>query len=126
MIEMTGTATLQYIGATAVLRAYGDIDIATIDALRTPMEKALLHEGPGVVVDLTDVTYLDSAGVRLLFDLRRRLSPAITLVMVLPGNSLIRKVIELVCLPAVVPVYPTLASALDACTQADGSADPRS
>lgn len=52
-------------GAVTVT-ADGDIDLATVDSFRAAMDEAA-ERATGIVVDLTGVTYCDSAGVRALF-----------------------------------------------------------
>ncbi|MFI7609176.1 STAS domain-containing protein [Micromonospora sp. NPDC049366] len=49
------------------LRPVGEIDLATADALDAALADALGRPGvTEVVVDLTDVTFLDSSGIRAL------------------------------------------------------------
>ncbi|MFF7253484.1 STAS domain-containing protein [Streptomyces microflavus] len=48
---------------TALLRAVGEIDMSNTDALAAALDATT---GP-LVVDLTDVEYLDSAGLSVLF-----------------------------------------------------------
>jgi anti-sigma B factor antagonist len=48
-----------------VLRAAGDLDVATVPRLLLEVP-ALIADAVGVVLDLTDVTFLDSSGVRLV------------------------------------------------------------
>ena len=51
----------------------GEIDISNADAVRLQIEEAVPNHAIGLVVDLTRVRYLDSSGIRLLFDVARRL-----------------------------------------------------
>ncbi|NMI00349.1 STAS domain-containing protein [Pseudonocardia acidicola] len=52
----------------------GEVDISTEDVLRTAVERALATQ-PAVIVDLTEVTFLASAGVRVLLDAGERSRP---------------------------------------------------
>jgi len=51
-----------------VLRARGEIDVASVPAFREQLEVALGRDTPLVVVDMTDVQFIDSAGLRVLAD----------------------------------------------------------
>ncbi|GHJ48144.1 hypothetical protein Cs7R123_54860 [Catellatospora sp. TT07R-123] len=54
----------------AVVRVRGEIDLLTADALRDELCNAL-RTAPTVMVDLAEVGFLDSTGVRSLFDAYR-------------------------------------------------------
>ncbi|MCF2527151.1 STAS domain-containing protein [Yinghuangia soli] len=56
-------------GGTAVVRAEGEMDIATADALRDRLVAALA-EHTEVTVDLSAVTFIDCAGLRGLLAAR--------------------------------------------------------
>jgi anti-anti-sigma factor len=49
-----------------VLAVSGDIDLANVDEFESAMSKAR-NGSPALTVDLTDVSYCDSAAVRALF-----------------------------------------------------------
>ena len=57
----------------AMLRLSGDIDLATADDVVARGAKLLTHRPPGVplIVDLGEVTFLDSSGLSALVRLRR-------------------------------------------------------
>jgi anti-sigma B factor antagonist len=60
-------------GPEAVVVARGEIDLATQSALRDALEEAS-ESAEAVVLDLTDVSFLDSSGLRVLAQWKRRLS----------------------------------------------------
>jgi anti-anti-sigma factor len=71
----------------------GEIDLATAPQLREELDKAAAH-GASVLVDLTAVKYLDSAGVSVLFDvaykdLRLRVTDATAVATVIRISGLI-------------------------------------
>ncbi|GAB1823372.1 STAS domain-containing protein [Herbidospora sp. RD11066] len=51
-------------GTVTVLAVSGDLDTMTAGALR---ERIAGVDGSGLVLDLSEVTFIDSAGIRLLF-----------------------------------------------------------
>ncbi|QJY47516.1 STAS domain-containing protein [Pseudonocardia broussonetiae] len=52
---------------TVTVAVAGDVDLSAADALRTAVGDAVASGSP-VVLDLTAVRYLDSAGVKVLFE----------------------------------------------------------
>ena len=54
---------------TTVLAAVGEIDMSNVDAFATALDQAAgaREDGRPLVVDLTAVEYLDSAGLAVLF-----------------------------------------------------------
>jgi anti-anti-sigma factor len=80
----------------SVARVRGEIDLSNADAIFSTLARAGASAPDGVIVDLSEVEYLDSAGVRLLFRLARALGEANrTLRTVVPGDATIRRVLEL-------------------------------
>jgi anti-anti-sigma factor len=68
---------------------------------------------PGVLVlDLTGIHFMDSQGVRLVGDLRRRLQPRIPVRVVAAPGGVVSRVLEVTGLRRDIPVYDTLAEAL--------------
>lgn len=61
------------VGAVPVVRVGGDLDIATVAQLRTQLLDLADERPPAVVVDLSEVTFLDSTGIGVLIGARRRL-----------------------------------------------------
>lgn len=98
-----------------VARVSGEIDISTADEV----QEAILEEAGsaidgGLVVDLSDVGFLDSSGVRLLFSLHRVLTEqGRPMALVVPEASRIRSVLSIVDIARVVWLSPTLDGAID-------------
>jgi anti-sigma B factor antagonist len=59
----------------AVLNVHGEVDIETAPALRAALLPVLEHQSGPVVIDLSEVSFMDSTGVHLLVDTSRRLEP---------------------------------------------------
>jgi anti-sigma B factor antagonist len=79
-----------------VLRATGELDIASVPAM-LPLVSGLVDGARRVVLDLTSVTFFDSSGVRLVDRLLRecRRTGAPVRVVAPPGNRA-RRVLEVV------------------------------
>ena len=74
----------------------GEIDLANAAAVEDEIREAVSNQPVIVSVDLTDLNYMDSAGVRILFTLASRLQALrITLELIVPPGSSTRRLIEL-------------------------------
>ena len=58
---------------TLTLAGHGEIDFATLDTLTTELVKAANSDVETVVVDLQQVTYIDSSGLGVLVGAHKRL-----------------------------------------------------
>jgi anti-anti-sigma factor len=90
---------------SARVTLHGEIDLSNARAVETEMFAALNNRLTAVSVDLTGLTYIDSAGLRILFALAKRLELLqISLDVVVSSDSVVRRVIELSGLPSQVPL----------------------
>jgi anti-anti-sigma factor len=95
-----------------VIRLDGDVDLARAPALREELRRRVANEDRGLVIDLGEVRYLDSAGVNVLFEVAEDLSNrGLRLGVVVPEGSLLDRVIELVDLRSVAAVERTVDAA---------------
>src|SRR5689334_8321368 len=93
---MTLEALPDRAGGTIVLRATGELDVAVVPT-RLPEVPALVSAAESVVLDLTDVTFFDSSGVRLVDHLTRECDARATpFRVVAPPGGPPRRVLELV------------------------------
>lgn len=99
-----------------IARLRGEIDLSNADEISAELEAAADArgaDGAGLILELSDVDYLDSAGVRMLFRVARAVSDAGgTVRVVVPRDGQIRRVLELAELTLVVPVEETEDDAL--------------
>jgi anti-sigma B factor antagonist len=58
-------------GALLVLRLRGDLDMAAVPAVEQTVER-LPRDRDGMVVDIAELQFLDSTGLRLLLTLQQR------------------------------------------------------
>ena len=90
----------------------GEIDISNSIELETELSHSVPNDARGLVLDLSGVTFIDSSGIRALFDLAARLGGhRQVLHLVLPEESQLRRTLGLLQIPAVMPVFPDLDSA---------------
>ena len=83
----------------------GEIDLANVAVVDAEINDGL-DDRSRVVVDLTATSYIDSAGLRMLFALARKLGGRLTIV--LPESSPLRRVITMVGLARVAALVETL------------------
>ena len=85
----------------------GEIDLSNAAAIESELRGAISHQPRAVLVDLTDLTYLNSAGIRILFTLASWLEPLrIMMKLIVPLDSPIRRLIELSGLPSLAYLRP--------------------
>lgn len=106
---------VEYHDAVGVVSVGGEVDIIQAHALRDRLLGAVRNEDLGLVIDLSEATYIDSVGVSLLFELAERLGERqLKLAVVLPEDGLVERVLTMVHLRSVAEVRPTVDAALSA------------
>jgi anti-anti-sigma factor len=91
----------------------GEIDLSNADALEAELVGAAPDAARAVVLDLGATSYLDSAGVRLVFRLARRLHECgQTLHLVAPVDAPVRRVVVLTHMQEVATLDATAEEAL--------------
>jgi anti-anti-sigma factor len=97
----------------AVTQLIDDIDLGNSARLYREMLDGMSDDAVGLVVDLSEVRHIDSAGIRMLHKLAGWLAQRrLELRVVVPDASSVRRVLELSCFDAHVPVTSTVDSAV--------------
>jgi anti-sigma B factor antagonist len=104
---------LAYQNGIAVLKVGGDIDLATVSALEAAIEEALTPKPTGLVIDLSAVGFLASAGLQALVATHNSVSQSAHFAVVANSASTSRP-IQLTGLDQIFALYPTLGEALTA------------
>lgn len=111
----------EHVGPVLVAHLTGEIDLSNVTTLRTRLYGAI-DDVDALVIDLTDTGYVDSTGVRLLFEMAERFNRAGQPVRaVVPEEALVRRVLTLTKLDRVVELHETVDSALASLGDADGT-----
>ena len=105
----------QVIGVVSVLSVSGTVDTLTAPQLAAAISTASAAAPPAVIVDLTEVDFLASAGMGVLVAAHAELSPALEFAVVADG-PVTRRPLTLIGLTEIFGVFPDLDSALDAVT----------
>lgn len=92
-----------------IVTVTGEVDLYTA----TQFQEALLAAGldaPALIVDLSEIAYIDSAGLSALLLIYKRLSSrgATLYVISPPDNPGVRRVIEVTRLDSLIPIHPTV------------------
>lgn len=92
-------------GTQTSIELVGEVDLANHQAVEADLNEAISNRCTRVLVDLTGVTFIDSAGLRTLFRLATRLDRLqIDFELVAPTGSAAARVVELSGLSSLVPV----------------------
>jgi anti-anti-sigma factor len=99
-------------GPAVVTRLEGEIDASNADQVGEDALAAVRNDALGLVLDLTGVRYVDSAGIQMLFDLAERLERRRQrLALVVPEDLPILQMLTVTGMQSVVPIAPTRAEA---------------
>lgn len=77
------------------VRAVGEIDLATADELERPMLELFDSGFEDVVLDLRDVTFMDSSGIRVLITTHQHAKDRGAGLSIVVGTSRVRQTLEL-------------------------------
>ena len=83
-------------GDALVGRVRGELDMSNAEGIGTAVTDTMAPDTAGVVLDLSEVEYLDSAGIYVLFGLRETLrARGLTLILVVPEASPVNDALRL-------------------------------
>jgi anti-sigma B factor antagonist len=104
---------LAYQDGIAVLTVGGDVDLATVPALEAAIDEALVSKPTGLVIDLSEVGFLASAGLQALVATHNNVSESAQFAVV-ANSAATSRPIQLTGLDHIFELYPTLDEALTA------------
>ncbi|WP_432972363.1 STAS domain-containing protein [Dactylosporangium sp. CA-233914] len=106
-MEVTSTVD----GPRAVVTASGELDVATAPQLRAYLHKLVDNGASTLVVDLSDVGFLDSTTLGVLISVHKRLAETAGVVeLVIPHARLLR-IFQITGLDLVFTIHSSLAGA---------------
>ena len=111
--EPGGSVDLEHVPEGVVLAVRGALDLALAPKLQRAVERATRLRPALLVVDLTEVTFLASAGMAELVRADRQLRGQVPVRVVATGRLVLRP-LELTRLTDELAIHPTLADALAA------------
>jgi stage II sporulation protein AA (anti-sigma F factor antagonist) len=117
--------TLDSSSGVVVATVSGEIDLSNATQITRDLLRAVPNEALGLVVDLSDVSYLDSAGVRMLAELERRLGwRAQALRVAAPQESRCRMVLSIAGLDGLLSMEVSVEAARASLTATDAASEP--
>lgn len=93
-----------------VVHPHGEIDLATVPILRDALIEAVSHHRH-VIVDLTDVSFIDSTGFREFLIHRRICRENDRLMVLVNPRERVQRVINMLNFFQMIPVYSTMDAA---------------
>src|SRR5580693_7641678 len=103
---MEGLMEMQHsdVGDVRKVVLAGRLDTAGVDRIETRFGAAIVPAGKNTVVDLTDVTFLASMGIRMLIATTRSLSRKGSKLALYNATPAVREVIETADLTEIIPL----------------------
>jgi anti-sigma B factor antagonist len=100
-------------GGVSIVVIEGEIDASNSLEISARLREALSNQGMALIVDLTETTYIDSAGINVLFKLALELRDRQQeLHVVVAASSPIARMLAIVGLDEAVPTHLTREAAL--------------
>lgn len=104
------------VDGVVVIAATGEIDRATAPELSGALRSATLeHAGP-LLVDLCEVSFIDSAGISVLLNAHLRLLRQGRQLYLACPPSAVRRIFEITGLDETLSIYPTREAAMAGCS----------
>ena len=99
------------VGLAVVLSAAGTIDMVTAPQLQTHLDSVLSRQPSALLVDLSRVDFLGSAGINVLANVHNEAGD-VAYAVVADGPATSRP-LRLLGIDKLIPIYPTVADAID-------------
>jgi anti-sigma B factor antagonist len=101
-------------GRTVVAALTGEIDFSNADGLLTATVRFVSSDAELIVLDLSEVDYLDSAGIQLIYRLREDLrARGQSMSLVIPPDSAVDDALRLAGVKGQTQTFETVAQVLD-------------
>jgi anti-sigma B factor antagonist len=114
MVPVSGVRRAEDCGAWAVVVLSGEVDLALAPALREAVDALIAERRARIVLDLEQVSFMDSSGLGVLvYGMRRAGALGGMLRLAAPGEQ-VRRLLELTGLDTVVEIFAGAPAACDA------------
>jgi anti-sigma B factor antagonist len=113
---IAGDDQLRWERGRAVVRMPVEIDVTNADQIRRTLRAAASHGSSVLIIDMSATTFCDSAGLQAVIDaynqLDARNQSTATPTQLRIVATAVRRIIQLVGVDQLIPVYPTVEAAL--------------
>ena len=124
--DLVGVQIEQRDDDVVVARLTGELDISVADQARRKIADAVPNSAVGVIVDMSELEFMDSSGVSMLFSLARQVgSHRQQLRVVAPPGRPVSRVLQIVEFVRAAPVDDDLDSAVAEIATQRASEPPR-
>src|SRR5262245_50062599 len=96
---------------------WGEIDIASVEDLDEALQSAVIRRPRYLLVDLSQVSYLDSAGINVLLHARQTMGRIGGELVLVGGSPFIRRLFQMIGVGQLFTHYDTIGAALAALRQ---------
>lgn len=104
------------IGDVALVRCVGDLDLAALDGFSDAVRDALADRPSGLVLDLSEVEFCDTVGLRILLSSASRARTQGCAIALAGVQPTVTDLLARVCADRTLPAYPDVASAIEGLT----------
>lgn len=109
-------------GDTALAKVAGEVDASNVDDLSAELLDSVPNDVRGMILDLSETSYIDSSGISLIFDAAARLrNRRQQLRLVVTPSSFVGEVLAAVSMEQSVAIDPGLDDALQAVEEANAA-----
>ena len=115
-------STQWHLDGAVVLSVSGDVDLANEALLRAQLNAVIETGKHLIVVDLQDLRYIDSSGVHALLDANHTLAHDGRSIVLAAVPPMVRRILEIVGLEQMIPVFPTVETAVESLHRGKGAA----
>src|SRR5438045_246296 len=106
---MLADVAVEELDGVSVAHVRGEVDLSNAPDLRHTLQDAVQHVSAGLVLDLSNTFYLDSAGLHFVFELGKRLRDrGQRLEIVAPSGSPVTEVLRIVGIESIAPLSETV------------------
>jgi anti-sigma B factor antagonist len=95
-----------------ILHVTGDIDLSVAEKFKAALEEAVATACSPLIVDLSEVVYMDSTGFRWLMHARTLMNQRGDTFKIVVPSPLLRRLFSILQLDTIVEVYGTLEDAI--------------
>ena len=107
------SVSVHSVGEVAVLRASGDLDLGAVEQFGAAVRTALASRPTGLVLDLSDVAFCDTVGLRLLLSAGSRARAQGCSVAAAGLSTAVEEFLVRVCADRALPAYRDVSAAIE-------------
>jgi anti-anti-sigma factor len=105
-----GDVQFRWMGEQAVVTMPAEIDAVNADTVRQALLTEPGHDAAVLIIDMSGTTFCDSAGIQIIIDTYNRAAAARTRLLLVA--TAVMRILTLVGIDQLMPIYPTLDAAL--------------